>query len=280
MKKQNSTNNGFSHWGDPLSRKLGAISTIRLALILTRFRFVRQFAETKLGVIWLLLDSFFQALTYGVLFSFITSPEVRPGENYAISIIVGVISIRLITDSLVAGVGAITEARNLRRWTPANLAVTLLSRYFEIAAHWIIGILIAITGSLFLGVQPHFNWALLPFYVVLFAPISLGLIMVFGALNWVLPDFTKITGVLSRLLFFGSGVFFSVEQALSEHPILLAVAKLNPGFIAIEIAREVVFGRAISISLVASTQAAGLVLLLIGIFTIRAATKIGRPDER
>src|SRR5699024_1958710 len=42
------------------------------------------------------------------------------------------------------------------------------------------------------------------------------------------PDLTNFMSIVSRFWLYGSGVFFSIEDKLSDHPALLAVMEINP----------------------------------------------------
>jgi teichoic acid transport system permease protein len=88
-------------------------------------------------------------------------------------------------------------------------------------------------------IQREITWAwfaLIPI-VFLMTMFSVGLAMLAARLTVQVRDLSKLLPFVTRIFFYISGIFFSVDAVLANHPEILSVVKWNPVYDYIEIAR-------------------------------------------
>jgi teichoic acid transport system permease protein len=91
-------------------------------------------------------------------------------------------------------------------------------------------------------IQREITWgwlALIPI-VFLMTLFSAGLAMIAARLTVQVRDLSKLIPFFTRIAFYVSGIFFSVEAVLANYPQIFAIVKYNPVYDYIEIARGAV----------------------------------------
>jgi teichoic acid transport system permease protein len=64
--------------------------------------------------------------------------------------------------------------------------------------------------------------------IILQTIFNVGLACFLARVGHKIPDLTNFMSIVSRFWLYGSGVFFSIEDRLSDHPAILAVMQFNP----------------------------------------------------
>ena len=64
--------------------------------------------------------------------------------------------------------------------------------------------------------------------IVLQTIFNVGLACLFARVGHKIPDLTNFMSIISRFWLYGSGVFFSIEDRLDNHPLILAAMQFNP----------------------------------------------------
>src|SRR5699024_12409726 len=64
--------------------------------------------------------------------------------------------------------------------------------------------------------------------IILQTIFNVGLACFLARIGHKIPDLTNFMSIVSRFWLYGSGVFFSIEDKLSDHPVLLAVMEIHP----------------------------------------------------
>ena len=91
---------------------------------------------------------------------------------------------------------------------------------------------------LVLGEPISWSWLLLIPVLGLMAIFNLGVALIVARLSVHARDVQMIP-IINRVLFYVSGIFFSVDGAFADFPVLLTMAHLVPTYEFIAIAREV-----------------------------------------
>jgi teichoic acid transport system permease protein len=81
------------------------------------------------------------------------------------------------------------------------------------------------------------DWALFPVVVVLMVMFSAGLAMIAARINAQARDLGKLIPFITRIAFYVSGVFFSLETVLAAWPTALAIFEFNPFYDFIQLSR-------------------------------------------
>jgi teichoic acid transport system permease protein len=105
-----------------------------------------------------------------------------------------------------------------------------------------------------------------------------GLATISARMTVHVADLNKLIPFVTRIVFYVSGIFFSMEKVLHGYPIALQIAKLNPVYIYISLARgAVVDGYSMTAELWISAIAWAFGTLIVGLwFFWKAEERYGR----
>lgn len=249
------------------------------AYTLARFRIQATMSENRLGLGWIVLRPIFTAIIFGTIFGFIMPAGSRP-ENFIPFLVVGVFTFEFFSKSFSAGAKAITSNASLVRSLsfPRMLLplASVLQQVFElIPIIGVMALIVAITGE-----PITWNWLLVPVVFAVMTMFNLGVSLISARLTVHLRDVTQIIPLLTRILFYSSGIFYSLEQVLKppKPEWLLTVAELNPIYIFLKLVRaQMVTGNTASTLDWAVVTGAAFVILVIGVvFFWRAEERYGR----
>ena len=131
-----------------------------------------------------------------------------------------------------------------------------------------------------LAFQQPITWlwfALIPI-VLLMVMFGFGLATISARMTVHVADLNKLIPFVTRIVFYISGIFFSMEKVLANYPVALQIAKLNPVYIYISLARgAVVDGYSMTAELWISAIAWAFGTLLVGLwFFWKAEERYGR----
>ncbi len=110
------------------------------------------------------------------------------------------------------------------------------------------------------------TWLLVPPTLVLMTCFNLGVALIAARFTVHVRDVTQVIPLLTRLVFYLSGVFYSLELVLANRPRLLSAAQLNPVHDFITLVRnEVLGGGALAGKALVISAVAAAVMLLVGV---------------
>jgi teichoic acid transport system permease protein len=198
-------------------------------------------AENNLGLIWEVLDPLLLSLAYYFVFGLILGTE-RDSSNFPMFLIAGVMTWKLFQSTL------INTAKSLSRNREQNIvhasSIPQLAIPIATAVQWSIKsipvMLLLYPASLLLGAPISAKWIYLPvvFGLTSFSAFSLGLIFV--RLISRIPDLMNLIQVTMRMLFFMTGVFFSVNIRFESAPDWVQTIILhNPSAILLNLCRSI-----------------------------------------
>ncbi len=191
-----------------------------------------------LGNGWLVLQPLLQGAMYGVIFGLLLQMS-RGIENFIGYLIIGIFLFQFTARSLSGGAGAITGGMTMIRafnFPRAALPVSVVVRE-------LVGMLpvIATMFVLILAIPPHaeltWRWLLFPLVLGLQAIFNLGVAFMAARFATHVPDLRNMISFVTRLWFYGSAVFFSLDRFVSD-PELLAVLEANPMFLVLDMSRD------------------------------------------
>lgn len=248
------------------------------AIALSTFTNDAANARNRLGKWWNILLPTIQAGTYGLIFGFILG-DSRP-DNFLPFLFTGVFLFAFMSGSFYAGSSAITSNSGLVKslsFPRALLPISsVISQFMYLLPQ--VAILLVTVGL----VQRHIDWEwflLIPI-LVLMAIFSVGLAMIAARLTAQVRDLGKLVPFFTRIAFYVSGIFFSVDAALRNHPQIFAIVKWNPVYDYIELARgALVDGYEMSNELWIAAVVWAFGTLIIGlVFFWRAEEEYGRDQ--
>ncbi|WP_460800059.1 ABC transporter permease [Microbacterium sp. GXF0217] len=211
---------------------------LTFALRLAGSRLISGLLPNRLGVLWIVLKPLSLAIVYGTIFYFILSGSARP-ENFVQYLLVGVFVFEFFTGCFASGSKAITNNAKLVQSFGFPRMLLPISVVFEQAMRMIPVILLLGILLLIFGEPISWSWLLIiPIFIVM-GVFNLGLALVVARIAVRTRDIQQLIPIITRILFYASGIFFDVDGALASYPTLLTIVHLIPTYDFISIARDV-----------------------------------------
>lgn len=200
-------------------------------------RFRAQNEESRLGSLWIVLSPLIQGAVYGTVFHFLLDASTRPG-NFIAFVLTGIFVFHFMSGCLSSGAHAIVGNRGLIhtvRFPRAVLPIsTVLTQLLDLIPTILLLLpIVVLTGE---PVQPEW-WYLLPVLAMCLV-FCQGMAFLAAYLTVYSRDFLHLLPYLTRVMFYTSGVFFSVDRMGVDTPWLHAVLTYNPFHVFLVLARR------------------------------------------
>lgn len=114
--------------------------------------------------------------------------------------------------------------------------------------------------------------------ILLMVIFGFGLATISARLTVHVQDLNKLNPFLTRIVFYVSGIFFSVETVLKDYPLAMQIATWNPVYVYISLARgAMVEGYSMTASMWIAAVAWAIGIFVVGIvFFWKAEERYGR----
>ncbi len=205
------------------------------AYTLARFNLQASTAKSSLGVAWLVLVPALQIMVYGLIFGLVLG-NTRPA-NFLPYLITGIVLFQFVAGSFADGAKSITANASLVRslnfprvLLPASAVISNVYRIVPLTGLMLVA-LVALREPITL------NWFLIVPDLILMSCFSAGLAMVAARLTVHFADLNQLVPFITRVAFYSSGIFFSVDKLAAGHPILNPILESNPIHVYLAIAR-------------------------------------------
>ena len=182
-----------------------------------------------LGYGWLFLNPLLSVLAFWFIFGFILQTS-RGVPNFLGFLVVGVFFFGFTGKCMTGGTGAIRSGASMIKgfqFPRAALPISTVVRNFLdfMPTLLVMVIVLAIVPPL-----EAITWrVILVIPVIILQTIfNVGLACFLARLGHKIPDLTNFMSIVSRFWLYGSGVFFSIEDRLGNHPALLEAMQYNP----------------------------------------------------
>lgn len=197
-------------------------------------------AKSRLGSWWNVLLPTIQAATYGLVFGLILGAN-KP-ENFLAYLFTGVFLFSYMQGSFTNGSSAIISNAGLVR----SLSFPRVLLPLSVVISQTITLLpqLAVLAVILIGTGQSITWSwlmLIPITALMFV-FNFGLATIMARVTVHIRDLNKIVPFITRLLFYVSGVFFSVDKIFVNNPdsIYAFLIKLNPIYNFLNLARSCV----------------------------------------
>ena len=207
------------------------------ALTLAQYRLLVTSARSRLGVAWLIVVPALQITLYGLIFGFILG-DTRP-DNFLPYLVVGVVLFQFLAGSFSDGARSITSNASLAKSLSFPRVLLPLS---AMVAQWIkfaALMVLALIALPLLGEMPRWSWLMIIPVIGLASLFALGIGMIAARLTVHFNDLSTLIPFITRIAFYASGVFFSVEKLTAALPALSFLTWANPVSVYLSLARDV-----------------------------------------
>lgn len=198
-------------------------------------------AGNNLGLFWEILDPLLLSIAYYLVFGLLLGTE-RDSSNFPIFLVVGVMTWKLFQSTLINTAKSLSRGREqdiVNSSTIPQIAIPIAT-----AVQWSVKsvpvMVLLYPASLLLGAPISFKWLALPliFALTSFSAFTLGLIVV--RIISRIPDLLHLINVVMRMLFFMTGVFFSVDIRFADAPHWVqTLVSHNPSAVVLNLCRAV-----------------------------------------
>lgn len=221
-------------WSD---LKRGALVEARViaALMLREIHTIN--GNTKLGYLWVLIQSIFGIAVFWGMRHFMGASQAPHGMGMAMFLAIGFGVWNIFSNTITRCMTAVSGNKGLLTFPQVTeLDVMIARTLVTTATQVLVTALIIGAGTLFLD-EPFTlgNFPLLLALLMMVPLLSLGFGMLLSSLAVFVPALDKVVPMVLRILFFVSGVFFSISifsQSVSEYLLW------NPVMHAVELCRE------------------------------------------
>lgn len=208
------------------------------ALTLASNKLIASLLPNRLGVLWIVIKPLSLAVIYGTIFHFVIAGPARP-EDFVLFLIVGVFVLEFFTGCFGAGAKAITANSKLvqsigfpRILLPFSVVVEQAMRMVPVVL--LLGVLLLVFGE-----APRWSWLLIFPILAVMGIFNFGVALIVARLSVHARDVQQVIPIINRILFYVSGIFFNVDGALREFPVLMTIVHLIPTYDFISISRAV-----------------------------------------
>lgn len=205
------------------------------AFEMARSRIQASNQKNRLGMLWIIFQPTMNAVMYGVIFGLLQGDRRPP--NFASFVVIGVFLFQFFSSSMNQGAKSITGNQSLVQSLSFPRITLPLSTVMEqfLSLMPMLGVMFIYV--MILGETPALSWLLVIPLVAILAVFSVGVALVTARLTVHIRDLTHLLPIFTRLLFYTSGVLFSVDRILEKLPWMVRLFDYHPVYQTLQIAR-------------------------------------------
>lgn len=242
-------------------------------------KLIASLLPNRLGVLWIVIKPLSLALIYGAIFHFVIAGPARPAD-FVLYVIVGVFVLEFFTNCFGAGAKAITGNSKLVQSIGFPRILLPFSVVIEQAMRMVPVVVLMVLLLIVFGETPRWSWLLIVPILLVMGIFNFGVALVVARLSVHARDVQQVIPIITRVLFYVSGIFFDVDGAFRDFPTLLTIAHLIPTYDFISLSRAVLLDSytAPTLAVVAAPVWAVVALVFGVVFFWRAEARYGLSD--
>lgn len=205
---------------------------------LAKARVQSQNERNRLGMVWVVLKPTFNALMYGFIFGVLQGGS-KPAD-FPIYVVIGVFLFEFFSSSMNGGAKSITGNTALVQslsFPRMSLPVAQVTQNF-LTLMPMLGVMFLY--AIILGTIPKWSWLGIIPIVLLFTIFNMGIAFICARITVHVRDFTNLLPLIGRVLFYTSGVLFSVDRLLGPWPWMITVFEYHPIYQTLTLARSLI----------------------------------------
>jgi len=205
---------------------------------LAKARVQSQNQRNRLGMLWVVLKPTMNALMYGFIFGILQGD--RKPENFPVFIVIGVFLFEFFTTSMNGGAKSITGNTALVQSLSFPRLTLPVAKVTENLLTLMPMVVVMFIYAMILGTTPKLSWLMIFPLIAVFTVFNMGVALVCARITVHIRDFTQLLPLITRILFYTSGVLFSVDRILGPWPWMVTVFDFHPLYQTLTIARGLV----------------------------------------
>lgn len=236
--------------------------------------FITRFAQSKLGVLWMIIHPLLQVLIFALILSEVLSaklPGITNKYGYALYLMAGMLCWTLFAESISRSVNIFIENGNLMK----KVAFPRICLPFIAAGSMFFNNLLLVVAIFIvftcLGHNPSTTAAWLPALMLLTLSLSMSFGLLLGVFNVFMRDIGQIVPVVLQAMFWLTPIVYSVEILPAD---VRALFKFNPLFPLVSAYHDVLlYGRAPDWASLVPLMIATVVLAAMSLLLFRRASQ-------
>ncbi|WP_062137661.1 ABC transporter permease [Demequina aestuarii] len=197
------------------------------AFTMARYKVQASMSDNRLGMGWIVLKPILNAALFGLIFGVIMPSDSRP-ENFIPFLVSGVFIFEYFSKSFGSGARAIIGNSSLVRSLSFPRMLLPISSVLQQVVELVPMLIVMGAILLFFGEPLTWGWLMIVPIMALMTLFNLGVALISARLTVHMRDVTQFIPLITRVLFYSSGIFYSLELVLKDDPELLRLAQLNP----------------------------------------------------
>ena len=233
--------------------------------------FRAQNLDTVLGNFWHVVNPLLQVGVYFLVFGVILKTD-RGLDNFLTFLAVGVFTYHFTQRSTTKGARAIVSNDGLIRSIAFPRVILPVAAVLGEGLAYLPAMVVMLLVAVATGVWPNPFWGMLLAVLFLQVLLNFGLAFIAARATAMFRDFEQVLPFIFRIVFYLSGVLYSVEDRVSN-PQVRRLFNLNPVYAITTLARDAVFGELGPGVLWASASGWAVVLFVAGFFFFKEGEK-------
>lgn len=186
-----------------------------------------QNARNRLGRWWMVLTPAMQGAMYGLIFGIILGSNNRP-ENFISYLFCGVFLFSFLQGTFTNGATSVTGNAGLVKSLSFPRVLLPISATIQQFINLVPQLVLLLVTILAFGNPITFEWLLFVPAIALMVLFGAGSSMLAARMTVQFADLNKVIPFAFRLIFYSSGIFYSIDKILAPYPIALEIMKYNP----------------------------------------------------
>lgn len=234
---------------------------------------INQFARSKLGGLWTIINPLAMVAIYAFVLSAIVSaklPGIDSQYAYAIYLTAGFLGWTLFNDMISRCLNLFVQNGNLmKKMVFPKVALPLITTGTAVINNLLLFLAIVIIFT-FLGQMPSLHLLWLPFITLILVLFTLGIGLIAAVINVFVRDLSQLVPIVLQFLFWLTPIVYPISIIPEEYQ---SVVKSNPMYSLISAYHDVlVFQQTPNLGSLLIIGAVGTALLLIGLIMVRRAS--------
>lgn len=194
---------------------------------LARFRIEADNGRNRLGMAWVVLRPLLNAGVYGLVFGFVLRTS-RGVDDFVAFLVIGVLMFEYFSTSFSTGAKSITTNAALVQSLAFPRMALPLALVAERFLQFVPMVAVMAAFAVGFGNLPDLQWLLLVPLVALFTVFNTGLALITARLTVHFRDLTNLLPFISRMVFYTSGIFYSIDQRFEPGTTFRTIADAQP----------------------------------------------------
>ena len=202
-----------------------------------KYNIQSDYIDTKLGIIWIILQPIFQTLIYTLVFGTLIGRTPRGGVPFILFFLAGISVWQFMNTNWMQAGNIIVKNVSLMSQVKLSAEAIVIIQLIESLLEFAINLIILVIAAIIFGFVPTAAYLYLPLVLFIILVTTLGGMFFISSLGVFIRDIPTLISMFLKLLFYVSGVIITPDM-LPEH--LRGIFSLNPLLLMIETVRDII----------------------------------------